>query len=186
MNTLTLIPCYNHGKHLPRVVEDVKKLNQNILIVDDGSNDGSSEIIHQIKDINIITHKVNRGKGAALKTGFDYALRNNFDSVITLDADGQHKAYHIQEFVKNAQKYDMIIGTRMENIKNMPKRRIFSNSFSSYLISLKSGQTIHDSQSGYRLYKRNLIESIDLNNNCYQLETEIILKAAKLNGTEKV
>lgn len=179
MKTLTLIPCYNHGQHLPTVVGDVRKYCSDVLVVDDGSNDGSDKIVDKIDNIYKIKHTVNQGKGSALKTGFKFALEKGFDAVITVDSDGQHKGYHIPDFIKEGLDNHLVIGSRMNNLKNMPPHRIFSNKFSSYLISWKAGQPIFDSQSGYRLYQKDLIKKLKLNNNCYQMETELILKTAK-------
>lgn len=179
MKTLTLIPCYNHGQHLPSVVDDVRKYCSDVLVVDDGSTDNSGKIIDKLENIYKIKHTTNQGKGAALKTGFSYAMEKGFDAVITIDSDGQHKGYHIPDFIKEGENNHLVIGSRMKNLKTMPAHRVFTNKFSSYMISWKAGQPIYDSQSGYRLYQKDLISKLQLNDNCYQMETELILKTAK-------
>ncbi|MFH2028838.1 MAG: glycosyltransferase family 2 protein [Nanoarchaeota archaeon] len=179
MNILALIPSYNHGKYLPFVVEDVKKYCKDILIVDDGSTDNTSDILQKLKDVNYITHQENKGKGAALKTGFKYAIDNKYGAVITIDADGQHKAFDIPNFIKKIPEHSMIIGSRMHNVRNMPLRRILANSISSFGVSLKTGQKIYDSQSGFRMIRTDLLKDIKLDNDGYHLETEIIIKSIK-------
>lgn len=179
MKTLALIPCYNHQRYLPNVVNEIKKYCKDILIVDDGSTDGSYNVIKNIDGAAVIRHDTNKGKGAALKTGFKYAIKQGYDSVLTIDADGQHKAFDIPNFLKKSENYSIIIGSRMHNVRNMPLRRILANSLSSFLISLKIGQKISDSQSGFRLIKTDVLKKVKLKSNDYQMETELILKAAK-------
>lgn len=179
MKTLIIIPCYNHGKHLPSVISDVRRYCSDVLVVDDGSTDNSTQVINKINHIEVIEHTINRGKGAALKTGFRYALDNNYAAVITLDADGQHSARHIPDFINTGLDHDLVIGSRMHNVACMPLIRQFSNKASSYIISLRAGQPIYDSQSGYRLIKKDLLKNIFLADNGYQMETEMIIKAAR-------
>lgn len=179
MRILTIIPCYNAEKYIRKVVNDIKKYNKHILVVDDGSIDNSYAIVKGVEGIKVIRHEKNRGKGAALKTGFRYALKNNFDAVMTVDADGQHKPSDIHNFLMNFDCADILIGNRMYNRRNMPLRRVLSNTISSYLVSKICKQKINDSQSGYRLIKSKILKNIDLELDDYQLETEILLKASK-------
>ena len=179
MKVLTVIPCYNASRHIKYVLEDVKMFTSDILVIDDGSTDHSLDEIKKVKSVRIIRHKKNKGKGAALKTAFAYALDNNYDGVITIDADGQHKPYDIPNFLKNYKKGDIIIGSRLHNARNMPLRRLLGNSFSSFVITLLSKQKVSDCQSGYRLIKTPVLRSLALSYNDYLLETEILVKAAR-------
>ncbi|MBD3155281.1 MAG: glycosyltransferase [Candidatus Aenigmarchaeota archaeon] len=179
MKILTIIPCYNAEKYIESTISDIKKYQENILVIDDGSTDDSYNEMKKMKGVKILRHGKNRGKGAALKTGFNYALKNNFDAVITMDADGQHKASDIPKFIEKIDDFDIIIGNRMGDSRGMPLPNLISNRFSSYLVSRKSKNRIPDSQSGFRLIKKNIIESLDLNLDGYQMETEILLKAVK-------
>ncbi len=179
MKILALIPCYNHGKYLSHLVPQVKKYVKDILIVDDGSTDSSAAHIGKIKGIKKIRCKKNKGKGAALKIGFNYALDKGFDAVITIDADGQHKAFDIPGFIKKSRLYDIVIGSRMHNVRNMPLRRILANSVSSFMVSAITGKKVSDSQSGFRLIKTHVFKDLKLENDGYQLETELIVKAAR-------
>ena len=180
---LVIVPCYNAGRHIRKVVGDIKKYNKHILVVDDGSTDNSYDAIKNIKGIEVIRHEKNRGKGAALKTGFSYALKNNFDAVITIDADGQHKAEDIPKFLTNFDSADIIIGNRMNNVGNMPMLRIFANIISSSIVSGICNQQINDSQSGYRLIKSEILNNMELKRDDYHMETEILLKAAEKGYT---
>jgi len=176
---LAIIPSYNPGKQVVKVIQEIKEYIPDILVVDDGSTDGSSEAIQQIKDIRYIRHKENRGKGAALKTGFSIALAENYDSVLTIDADYQHLPEDILKFLNVYHDHDLIIGSRMHNVRNMPLQRVLANRIASYLVSKKCKQNISDSQSGYRLIKTNILKHMELKRDDYQIETEILLKAAK-------
>ncbi|MFH1641664.1 MAG: glycosyltransferase family 2 protein [Nanoarchaeota archaeon] len=180
MKILVLIPCYNHGKYLPHVISDVKKYCNDIVVINDGSTDNTGKILSTLSGVKIFHHPINKGKGAALKTGFEYAIKNGYHAVITIDADGQHKAFDIPNFIKNSDDCHMLIGSRMYNVRHMPLRRVLANFISSFFVSLKSGMNVPDSQSGYRLIKTSALRNLDLQDDGYQMETEIILKAAKL------
>jgi len=179
MKVLVIVPCYNAEKFIEGTIKDIQKYHKNILIVDDGSTDRSYELLKKMKYIKLMRHLHNKGKGAALKTGFSYAIKNNFDAVITIDADGQHKASDIPRFITESNRSDIIIGNRMHNIKNMPFTRIIANTLSSFLVSTKCKQEIPDSQSGYRLIKANVLKNIKLEQDDYQMETEMLLKTIR-------
>lgn len=178
---LTIIPCYNADRHISHVINNLKKYVSDILVIDDGSTDNSLSEMKKVKGVKIISHKKNMGKGAALKTGFVYALKKNYDAVITIDADDQHKPYDIPNFLKNYNKADIIVGSRLWNARNMPLRRLLGNSISSFMVSLMCKQKVSDSQSGYRLIKASVLRNINLSYNDYLLETEIFVKAARKN-----
>lgn len=179
MKILVIVPCYNAENFIKDTIADIKRYQDNILVIDDGSTDKSYDAMEDIKGIRILRHGHNKGKGAALKTGFRYTVENNFDAVITIDADGQHKASDIPKFIDKIGKYDIIIGSRMHNVRNMPLRRIIANSISSFIVSLKCRQKVPDSQSGYRMIKREVLKDVKLEQDGYQMETELLLKASK-------
>ena len=179
MRILTIVPCYNAGRHIGGVVKAIKKYNKDILVVDDGSTDKSYGVIKKIRGISVIRHKKNRGKGAALKTGFGYALKKGYDAVITIDADGQHDPKEIANFIKNSKHFDIIVGSRMKEPRKMPRRRQLANKVSSFLLTKICKQRITDSQSGYRLIKKDVLKNIKLDEDRYMAETELLIKAAK-------
>jgi glycosyltransferase involved in cell wall biosynthesis len=128
----------------------------------------------------VLRHESNRGKGAALKTGFQYLMDQGYDGAVTIDADGQHDPAEIPLFVAAAQEgYDMVIGNRMSNVSTMPPVRRFANHTSSFLISVFLGQMIRDSQNGFRYYKLSSVTGLPLKASKYDLETEVIFKAAR-------
>ena len=131
------------------------------------------------KDVKIILHPFNRGKGSALKTGFRYFLEQKSKWILTIDADLQHDPKKIPTFFKHAAEdyFDVVIGSRLQNSKAMPLDRRFSNFISSFIISLVTKQRILDSQCGYRLMRREMIIDLDrLPGERYEFETECLLE----------
>jgi glycosyltransferase involved in cell wall biosynthesis len=130
-------------------------------------------------------HQENRGKGRALKTGFKAFLdQSETDYILCIDADLQHPVASIPDFLKKAESGNsFIIGARERSLKSMPVHRILSNMITSYIISLITRQKIKDSQCGYRMIHRDVLNNLDLHENGYQLESEMLLKAAK-NGVK--
>lgn len=179
---LTVIPAYNEGKRLGTLLKNLSKIVplKNVLVVDDGSTDNTAAIAKKAGS-RVLKQKINGGKGLALKAGFDFAIANGYDAVITMDADGQHDPREIPKFLFYYEKYntDFIIGTRKHKTSEMPPLRLLVNKVTSFIASLLSGIRIHDSQSGYRFISKNIIEKIDLKTNRFQMETEIIVKTAR-------
>jgi glycosyltransferase involved in cell wall biosynthesis len=184
MKAIVIIPAFNSVDSLAKLIPQLKTIIPDILVVDDGSTDSTSELIESL-GINYLHHPVNRGKGAALKTGFAFALQEGFDQIITLDADGQHNPNYIPAFLKasNDTSGDLIIGSRIRERSDMPRDRRFSNWTTSHLLSLLMRAKIEDLQCGYRLYSKKLLESVHLESDHFELETEIVIKAIHLGMT---
>ena len=176
-----MIPAYNEASHLPDLIEQISEVFSlsRVIIVDDGSSDNTRTISKQA-GVTLLHHDQNLGKGRALSTGFEYALRrNNIHAVITIDADLQHDTQYIPKFIElySRENFDLIVGWRSRNISDMPFSRILTNSATSFLLSIRSGMHIRDSQCGFRLLSRQLLENIHTNIRGFQAETEIVLKS---------
>ncbi|MEE9552913.1 MAG: glycosyltransferase family 2 protein [candidate division Zixibacteria bacterium] len=180
MKALVIIPAYNSGENLPELLPRIRSHIDDIVVIDDGSSDNTAAIANKLGAV-VIIHKHNRGKGAALKTGFVYALKNAYDTVITIDSDCQHNPDDIPRFIqaRKETEADMIIGSRRNDIGKMPWPRQFSNWSTSRFLSLLLKNDIEDSQCGYRLISRKLLESIKLEYDRFELESEIIIKAIR-------
>lgn len=175
-----IIPALNAEPTLPRVVADARSQLEPVLVIDDGSRDATGEVARAAGAV-VIRHEKNRGKGGALKTGFAWAMKNGFDGVITLDADGQHLATEIPKFVRERERSgaDLIIGGRAHLFGEMLVRRRMANRFSAKCIAMTSGASITDSQSGFRFYSANLIRSVELRTDGFDMESEVIVRAGR-------
>jgi glycosyltransferase involved in cell wall biosynthesis len=179
MRVAALVPAYQAAPFLAEVLARIQALEHapHILVVDDGSRDATAEVARQF-GVELISFAGNRGKGVALVEGFG-ALRA-FDAVVTLDADGQHPPECVPAFVRAAEDgADVVLGRR-ERARNMPPLRRFANAVSSAWASAVAGQTIHDSQCGYRLFRRAVLERTPLTSGRYEVETEMAVRAARL------
>jgi len=179
-NILILIPAFNAEKTISQLIEQISANNikkEDILVVDDGSFDSTYEIAKSC-GVKIIQHKKNKGKGEALKTGFEYAIREGYSGVITLDADLQHDPKYIPDFIKNADS-DILVGTRNRNLKIMPFSRWLTNNLTSIIVSIMGFTKVRDSQSGYRYISTEVLKSIKLKTKKYELESELLIKAGR-------
>jgi len=179
-NFIVLVPAYNEAETIGQVIAEIKKYSDKIIVVNDGSLDNTGEEAEKAGAI-VLKHNKNFGKGAALKTGFEYILKNfpEAQAVITLDADGQHNPNEIPKFIEIFTKTnaDLVLGERLINRTEMPFLRRTGNIFFSWLISKKIGQKILDSQTGFRLFSKRFLEKSDFKSNSYGIETEILLSA---------
>ena len=172
-----LIPAYNADRTIGNLIDKVKKHPVDIIIVEDGSNDRTYEIIKD-KGVVVLRHSRRKGKGDALKTGFRYARKFQYKAVITLDADGQHDPDDIPEFISSFNiSGKMQIGSRMHQAGLIPLGRALAIKVANFFVSYAAGQFIEDTQCGYRLYPLSLIRQIDLRTRGYTCETEFLIKA---------
>ena len=109
---LTALPVYNEVGHVEAVLAEVRRYSPEILVVDDGSSDGTAELLAAASDIHVVTHPQNRGYGAALRSAFDYAVQQGYDVLVTIDCDGQHEPQRIPEFVEAGDSADIVSGSR--------------------------------------------------------------------------
>ncbi len=179
MRVAALIPAYQAAAHLGQVLMRLQALNPapEVLVVDDGSRDATAEIARRF-GARVLSFAENRGKGHALLEGFR-ALAD-YDGIVTLDADGQHPPEYLPAFVRAAETgADLVLARRARSL-DMPLARRFANAFSSGWASWLAGQRISDSQCGYRLYGRALLERTPARSGRYEVETEIVVRAARL------
>ncbi len=136
MKFCVLLPAYNEEKNIVSLLEEIKKLAIDIIVVDDGSRDNTAELARKSRVI-VLSHPKNLGKGLALRTGFEYLKNNGYDAVVVMDSDGQHLPGEINNFIRHAQNSDagIIIGNRMHKPEGMPLARWLTNKFTSFCIS---------------------------------------------------
>jgi glycosyltransferase involved in cell wall biosynthesis len=184
MKTIVLIPAHNAAHSIGDLVKQITAFGFSAVVVDDGSTDNTIDSAKSAGAI-VIKNEKNLGKGAALRNGFKYILGNSdFDAVIIMDADGQHDPVSLNDFVKNAglTGADMILGNRMDNTKDMPLVRVIVNRFMSGLLSAKLGKKIPDTQCGFRFIKKGLLAKLNLSTSRYEIESEMLIQAARLGG----
>lgn len=181
MKTCVIIPSHNEAAMIGRLVKQVMGEALAVLVVDDGSTDNTFQAAKNNGAVTL-KNQLNEGKGASLITGFNYALKQGFDAVVTMDGDGQHLPEDIPLFIASAErsKSGIFVGNRMLNVGNMPLLRRATNKFMSWLISALAGQDIPDSQCGFRLIKREVLEKLSLKSARFEIESEMLIKAARL------
>ena len=172
---LALIPAWNEATRIGPIVEATRAYLP-VLVVDDGSGD-ETPAVAEASGAQVVSHSQNRGKGVALMTGFAWALGQGYEAVITLDADGQHNPIDIPKFLaaREDDAGDLIIGRRDFGKMPFPRSRV--NPFGSWLLSTALDTHIYDNQSGYRLYSRSLLETLELTTTGFELEVEVIVQA---------
>ncbi|MCH7760135.1 glycosyltransferase family 2 protein [candidate division TA06 bacterium] len=182
MRVAVLIPAYNVAGDLSFLLDSLAPYGMETIVVDDGSGDGTSEVARKAGSI-VLQQEKNQGKGRAQRRGFTYILEKGYDAVLTMDGDGQHDPGAIPLFLEKIKEKDLILGTRDVSLKTMPILRYGTNFTTSLAISLLSKQKIRDSQTGYRLIRREVLENVVLKTSNYQTESEILIEAARRGYT---
>ncbi|MGB0917249.1 MAG: DUF2062 domain-containing protein [Flavobacteriales bacterium] len=181
MGICVIVPTYNNHKTVKRVVEDVLKYSNDVIVVNDGATDNTPEILNQFGDkIYRIDYSPNRGKGYALRMGFQKATELGYKYAITLDSDGQHFANDIPKFLEVHKTHPeaVIMGARNLEADGMPAKNGFANRFSNFWFRLQTGIYMPDTQTGFRLYPLQKIKNINFFTTRFEFEIEVIVKLA--------
>lgn len=178
--TAVVIPIYNEGAVIAEVIDDIRSVGlQNIIVVDDGSSDDTRMILSQLP-IHYLRHSINRGKGAAVQTGITYAKLIGFEIIVTMDGDGQHDPKDCLKLIKKIQNgYDVALGTRMNDPKGMPLTRKIANHMANLLVFIMFGIKVSDSQSGFRAYGKKAITKFRVVYDKYEFDTVILQHLVK-------
>ncbi len=172
-----VIPAYNEEKRIGPVISRTRKIVGAVVVVDDGSTDKTTQVAKKNGAI-VLRHTLNLGKGAALKTGCDYAVKNGATVLVALDADAQHKPEDIPRFLGAIEGADMVFGCRGLNRK-MPSILRFGNWFISRLTAALYGVDIPDTQTGFRVFTSDAYKKIRWNSSDYSMESEMISLVGK-------
>lgn len=181
-----IIPTYNNEQTIATVIEGVLEYTTDLIVVNDGSTDQTHRILSQFSQIEIISYEKNRGKGFALKCGFQRAIELGYSHAITIDSDGQHNPEDIPQFLDKLElnPQALIIGTRnFRVLENVPSKNSFANKFSNFWFRLQTGIKLNDTQSGFRLYPLFLFDKKRYFSTKYEYELEVLVRAA-WRGTE--
>jgi dolichol-phosphate mannosyltransferase len=186
---LTALPVYNEVNHVEPVLDLVLKYSPDVLVVDDGSTDGTADLLARRHDIQVVRHKRNQGYGAALKTAFQYTLDHGYDGLVTIDCDGQHQPHMIPEFVVAASDSDnladIISGSRYlarfpgDTAPPADRRRI--NMLITEEINQRLGLHLTDAFCGFKAYRSGALVHFDIHELGYAMPIEAWVQAVRAN-----
>jgi glycosyltransferase involved in cell wall biosynthesis len=176
---LALIPALDAADTVGWIVEGARKHIPDVLVVDDGSSDDTAKKAEEA-GAAVVRHPKNAGKGAALRTGFGYALANGYDAVITLDADGQHDPDEIPKLVdKLKDGAGIVIGARLRDKDSIPPARYYTNRLGVACYSWRSKSRLEDSQSGFRVYRAEVLRGMKYTSSRFEAESEFLVRAGR-------
>ncbi len=181
---LTALPVFNEAKYVNEVLDLVKQNSKYVLVVDDGSTDGTSELLAQRNDVIVIQHEQNSGYGAALRTAFQYAIENEFEIIVTIDCDGQHEPQRISEFVEACcDGVDIVSGSRylkqFDEDTTAPEQRRRINQIVAAEIQRRLGIKLTDAFCGFKAYSTSGLKKLNLTENGYAMPLELWVQAAQ-------
>ncbi len=187
MRGVVLIPAFNEElvikEVLTKIPRNIGSHVLDILVINDGSDDRTEHIAKKSK-VKVLTHAINRGLGAALGTGFQYARDKKYDFLVTLDADGQHDPREILKLLKPIERKmaDFVVGSRVKKKRgNMPYHRKVLTSMASLATYFFTGVWTSDSQSGFRVFSKRAIELIKIEVDRMEVSTEFFAQCKKFN-----
>jgi glycosyltransferase involved in cell wall biosynthesis len=178
---IVLIPSFNEARTIGRLVKRVKEMQLHVLVVDDGSHD-ETKTEAAANGAEVIRNDKNMGKGYAIRDGINHILKKgNYKFVIIMDGDGQHHPDDIVGLINKAisEDLDMVVGNRMTDTVKMPLVRYLTNRLTSWVITLLSGIYVPDSQCGFRLIKTDVLKTINLISDRYDIESEMLIETGR-------
>jgi glycosyltransferase involved in cell wall biosynthesis len=182
--TVVVIPAYNEAATIRELVESVLRIVPDVVVVDDGSSDLTGEQLAGLP-VTVLRNERNLGKAASLWKGFEHALAQGAQLVVTLDGDGQHRPEDMPRLLNMAERspQSIVIGARLHDKKNFPPRRYYANQFARFWISWAAGYPIADTQSGFRVYPASLLAKLtrrDVRWNGFVFESEVLIAAGAI------
>lgn len=180
LKVCVIIPTYNNDGTLAKIIGDVAAYTQHIVVVNDGSTDGTAEIISKFPFVQPIGYVKNIGKGWALRKAFKYASAQGYDYAITIDSDGQHFAADIPAFIHKLESVPdaIIVGSRNMDQASIPGKSSFGHKFSNFWFKVETGIDCPDTQSGFRLYPLHLLKHTQFITRKYEFEIEVLVRSA--------
>lgn len=182
---LTALPVYNEAKYVNSVLDEVLRYSSDVLVVDDGSSDGTAELLAQRDDVRVETHQKNQGYGAALHTAFQYAARHGYETIVTIDCDGQHEPQRIPRFVAACQGVDIVSGSRYlkqyEGDSQPPAQRRWINQRVTAELNHRLGFNLTDAFCGFKAYRVEALKKLSLDETGYAMPLELWVQAARAN-----
>ena len=184
MKLLTAIPVYNEERHLEGVLREVRRYTPNILVVNDGSTDGTAALLSRQSDIAVITHPQNRGYGAALSSAFAYSVQDGADLLVTMDCDGQHEPARIPVLLEAIHDADIVSGSRylrdfrQDTLPPADRRRI--NEEITKELNLRLGLSLTDAFCGFKAYRGEALVKLQITETGWGMPLQLWVQAAQL------
>jgi dolichol-phosphate mannosyltransferase len=181
---LTALPVFNEAPYLDGVLSGALTYSKEVLVVDDGSTDGTSPLLAARGDIHLISHPTNRGYGAALRSAFDYAIAHGYDVLVTIDCDGQHQPQLIPRLVELAEQADIVSGSRylrpFPGQSEPPPERRRLNEIITAEVNQRLGLQLTDTFCGFKAYRTGALARLHLTEDGYAMPLELWVQAARL------
>jgi dolichol-phosphate mannosyltransferase len=180
---LTALPVFNEASHVTPVLDEVARYADDVLVVDDGSTDGTSELLAVRDDIRVLTHPENRGYGAALESAFQFAIDHDYDAVVTIDCDGQHEPQRICKLIEAVKCADIVSGSRyldtpLEQAKLAPADRRRINLSITQELNQRLGLNLTDAFCGFKAYRTCALRKLNVTEPGYAMPLELWVQAA--------
>jgi len=179
---LAALPVFNEVNYVNEILDQVGQYIADVLVVDDGSTDGTSGLLAARSDIQVVRHETNQGYGAALRSAFDYACAEGFDGVVTLDCDGQHQPKRIPRFIEAARSADIVSGSRYlkqyEGDDAPPPERMFINRRITTELNNRLGLSLTDAFCGFKAYRTSAIKQLSITDLGYAMPLQLWVQAA--------
>lgn len=179
---LCALPVYNEVDFVDDVLNQVTQFAPHVLVVDDGSDDGTDQRLAERSDVTVIRHRVNQGYGAALVTAFDHAIENQYDVVVTIDCDGQHQPIRIPDFVEAANNADIVSGSRyltmFDDDDVPPEERMLINRKITQQLNRRLGLKLTDAFCGFKAYRTEALRKLRITDPGYAMPLQLWVEAA--------
>jgi len=179
---LAALPVFNEVNYVNEILDEVTQHIADVLVVDDGSTDGTSELLSKRNDVRVARHPTNAGYGAALRTAFDYAITEGFDGIVTLDCDGQHQPKRIPRFIEAAKTVDIVSGSRYlkqyEGDDVPPPERMFINRRITSELNRRLGYSLTDAFCGFKAYRTSALRHLTITDLGYAMPLQLWVQAA--------
>ncbi len=179
IRTAIVIPVFNHGATLREVASKARHIHETVIVVDDGSTDLTSHTLQDL-EVQLIRHRGNSGKGAAILSGTKRARELHMTHIVTMDADGQHDPGDFRKFSLMIEQYPdaIIVGKRDLKEAEAPRSSRIGREISNFWLRVETGKKLGDAQSGFRAYPVYLLEALKLKERGFAFEIEVLVKAA--------
>jgi glycosyltransferase involved in cell wall biosynthesis len=186
---LTALPVYNEARHIPEVLAEVRRYSQDVLVVNDGSSDDTPNVLAREPGVIVVTHPQNLGYGAALRTAFEFAIKNAYDVLVTIDCDGQHQPRLIPElaaavFPPGEPPVDIVSGSRylktFDGNSRPPEERRKINAEITQLVNDRLGLDLTDAFCGFKAYRVEALKRLKITDTGYAMPLQLWVQAAAL------